>query len=629
MWPKLGPLKEAASLQKHMERLSISHGDLPSDLEWVIRRTAQVVFKDSNRWDAHNKMTKFLPSKSACLQASRRDGGALSMFGPLVPYKSRGPGYFPGPLQLLHHDIESWRSHNFEYCVEEAERTLVESEEEPSCLEVEVLAIPEPGKFRIITKGDGYLYSALQPVQGLLLSDWKKFHASTMEDADLTWKVRMIDQNVDASHWCSVDYEAATDLLKRSATFAVIKSLEDLPMHTLALRSLGAGYASYPDGSRVLAIDGQLMGHPLSFPILCAVNYSVYLCAIQRWEWEVFDSGGDPLPEKEKRRRVRLAKSMRKNVIVNGDDMLFKCSPEFYPVFVRTAADAGFKISQGKQYLSPDAGMINSQVFFRNRFGVMDRIGYLNLQLIKTHSLKKGESLALPTQISRDLGEMVDNCPWALSAIPAAFNRWKGDFFGSHYHPNWYIPVHLGGYGLPLKYAPEGRVRMTRLQREMAAHFIANPALALYRTKGIVFPKLLIGAGALAKWRWDDFEDEDAGDPDVEDSWLNRLALAAQMMNGGKGEDFRAFPLIRKTRFQHKQGLRPVTKEKLQEYWNARFVASCVPGCPQSRSLGLAFLKYRERQEVSWEEYVAKYYVRHGRKRLTAQTLFGNLFDLS
>lgn len=63
--------------------------------------------------------------------------------------------------------------------------------------------------------------------------------------------------------------------------------------------------------------NGQLMGSPLSFPVLCAINFVAYKTALRRY---VTDKGGD----------WSKAENMPLPVRVDGDDILFKTNPEFY-----------------------------------------------------------------------------------------------------------------------------------------------------------------------------------------------------------------------------------------------------------------------------------------------------------
>jgi hypothetical protein len=320
-----------------------------------------------------------------------------------------------GRLPVVAAVVDRWRHRTLRDAFDRAKDRLLVQETDKGvpfvpALDVKILAIPEPGKFRIISKGDGFLYSALQPLQGLLLQAWKRCSASTMLEDDLSSAVQRIDEQLDLPFWCSVDYEAATDLLKRDATLAAFEGLPSrTPFRDLGYLSLMIGRAFYPDGTVKKLSEGQLMGHPLSFPLLCLINLAVYHTSITRWISQ------DPV------RRRTIGLSMLPHVLVNGDDMLFKCERSFYDVFVRTASDAGFKISQGKQYLSPDCCMINSQVFIRRSLRMV-RVGYLNLKLVYGESLKTGSSAATPVQVGKDLSKMVRLCPWTNCAVPFALN---------------------------------------------------------------------------------------------------------------------------------------------------------------------------------------------------------------
>jgi hypothetical protein len=576
-WPALGEVKKKQALDKHMQRLSECHGTLPDDLEGEITRTSLSIFKKTNQRPTEG--SKFMPSGSACLQASRRDGGALSLIKRYTMPLEGPEAAKIGKLPVLNATVNSWRQSSYDQVYAEAVKriTAVDDTGHVAALDVEVVAVPEPGKFRIITKGDGYLYSALQPLQSRMLSDWKGSRAATMLDEDLTERIRQIDHALpDLPLWCSVDYEAATDLLKRDATFAVFRPLYDAPLSDLAWAGFFAGRAKYPDGKVIDAIEGQLMGHPLSFPMLCVINLAVYHTAIRRWVAE--DSS-----------RAKLGVRMWDQVLVNGDDMLFKCSADFYPTFIRTATDAGFKISQGKNYLSPDCCMINSQVYRRTSVhrkvcrGQMKRFGYLNMKLVKGVSLKNGDSEATPTQIGKDLSKMVTLCPWTNCAVPAALGRWKNDWFGPTYHPNWYLPVHLGGFGLDPIHAPD-TFSVTRSQREFAARFVADPRMALYRRKGMNIPTAKL-AGGLCHWRMvpGDYVEREGESRDVDDLWLERLAYAARAHQGAAGVSDKIFV----NHFRPQYRLKPMSELRLLSYWNAQVFAFSVPPCPPIGSIKL------------------------------------------
>jgi hypothetical protein len=147
-----------------------------------------------------------------------------------------------------------------------------------------------------------------------------------MERDDLTARVQEIDAILyDQPYWCSVDYESATDLLKSDATIAAFSALRDGLFGEMGWKSLFTERVWYPTqkGSKRIydrftdVKDGQLMGHPLSFPLLCAINLAVYLLSIDKW----IEAADTP---QERSRRTFLSSALKQCVLVNGDDMLFK-----------------------------------------------------------------------------------------------------------------------------------------------------------------------------------------------------------------------------------------------------------------------------------------------------------------
>jgi len=572
MWPPLGDVKKKAALDKHRGRLSEHRGPLPRDLAETVQNESLRIFGGIEDM----RPTKFMPSGSACLQAPLRKGGALSLAVPFVSDEAESAKI--GKLPVLAATLNQWRSSEISRFSRLAEDRMTQLTEAgtPAGLDVDVVAIPEPGKFRIITKGDGYLYTALQPLQGLMLDCWKKSDFSTMRHEDLTEKVRAIDESLPSDFLlCSVDYEAATDLLKKDATIEAMRHVIGHNADFALLALMGSGRARYPEGEVVEYTEGQLMGHPLSFPLLCVINLAVYHAAILRW---VKAANADEI-----RDRGQWGELMWNKVIVNGDDMFFKCPRDFYPVFLKTASDAGFKISQGKNYLSPDCAIINSQVF-RRIGGHLKRFGYLNLKLIKGNSVKSGESAAIPTQIGREVSKMVSLCYWSGCSVPAAFSRWKEDYHGPGYNPNWYLPVRLGGFGVDRALAPT-TWRVTREQRELAARFVSDPKLALYRSQGesIDFRGL---QGAIANWRVvpGDYVQRESESTEVRDAWLERLAYADRAGRAGRPLGERKY---RCARFSRQYRLKPMSMEGIERYWDAQVFATYLPPCPPLGKLKL------------------------------------------
>lgn len=116
--------------------------------------------------------------------------------------------------------------------------------------------------------------------------------------------------------------------------------------------------------------NGQLMGSPLSFPVLCAINFVAYKTALRRY---VTDKGGD----------WSKAENMPLPVRVDGDDILFKTNPEFYENYWKPAILAiRFTLSAGKNYVSSAFLTVNSEAWRPLSGGRFEKIDYLNTGLV-------------------------------------------------------------------------------------------------------------------------------------------------------------------------------------------------------------------------------------------------------
>jgi hypothetical protein len=161
--------------------------------------------------------------------------------------------------------------------------------------------------------------------------------------------------------------------------------------------------------------------------------------------------------------------------------------------------------------------------------------------------------------------------------LPAIFKRWP--LWQGINHPNWYIPAHLGGFGVDSKYAPEG-YSVTRSQRLTAARFIYDPTLSLFQRKGAKIPTSAV-AGALAKWKYvvGDYVQRDNEMFD-DDPWLARIAYAARA-NRPSPIVSPLVMLITTLRKQAKEyRLKPASLQTIADYSSARMVSVNVPPCP-------------------------------------------------
>jgi len=248
-WPAMSDEKLQQTLDKHKERLSRPYKSIPEGIFKSIRSTSSKVF------GGEMNLTKFAPSPSACLQAPRSKGGASSLFLQFE-FPTVGECARIGKLRAIQHSLTKWRLDQFKLSEEEVAKGIADfMDGNQHILKCCVVAIPEPGKFRVITKGDGFLYTYLQPLQGYLLDAWRSTKYSTMKKADLYQQVNDIDRNVDFfDDWCSGDYEAATDLLNKDACLAALYGLLEYDESNFvmeAIFSMTGSELHYPDGTSI------------------------------------------------------------------------------------------------------------------------------------------------------------------------------------------------------------------------------------------------------------------------------------------------------------------------------------------------------------------------------------------
>lgn len=610
-WSTLSQMSKMIALETH--RIRMENADktpIPRDMVEVLQQVSKEIFRVPPPF-----LTRFMPSPKACLQASFRKGGALSFTQRLDMDLSSLNGDMAriGKLRYLNNKVNEWRTTEFASALRDSlvnfiprvvTKTVVFDKKKikvviPDCREallVKIVPVKDLAKWRIISEGCGRTYTALQPLQGALLGCWKNCPYSTMHADDATTTIRTLDSDwesflkdnkLDSSLFplTSGDYEAATDLLKSESTRLAFGEVVSWPFGWLGWASLQAGTAIYPDGKVANVLEGQLMGHPLSFPLLCVINLSVYRCAIRRWvthngkynEKEIYRTKQFSLFDDKDldgltfRMRVRIGQFMHTRVIINGDDIFFRAARSFSSYFEKAASDVGLKLSVGKNYVSPDVCMINSQIF-RRVAGKMHRFGYLNQTIV----YGKLNSKAQPTQIGNDVNAMVDLCPWTRCTIPLCFRRWGNDWFGPIYRPNWYLPVHLGGFGVKREFAPLGW-KPTLGQRLIAARFIADPRMALYRREGISIKTAEL-SGAIAKWRMvpGSYVPQEFEVTTSSDEWLSRLAYATMAQEGSKEYSDEVF--IKK--FYNNVPLKPISLARLEDYWSAQMFTSLLPVCP-------------------------------------------------
>ncbi len=478
-WPELSESKMLDSVKDHQTYLSTAVPAISGELvECVKKTTRKVVGK------MENLFTKLSPSHNASYASSRKNGGAYAEvvktdYAPPVarPVPSLGARNLPPrkewerpSLMAVTRSVGSWKK-NVRHDVEVMTKELLSSarpapqlgarNRPATLLPVRVQVIPEPGKFRIITAGNGTLYTYLQGLQGELLDKWKKMPCATMREG---WE-KEVESWIAPEGWLwnSGDYKAATDQLNVSSSRAALEEI----LSVVGLEWLETGLCDsiieYPEKNlakglpkKVIQKNGQLMGHPLSFPILCIINLAGLERAIEIGLQEgVIDN--------------RDARFIRQHCKINGDDILFACPPNFVKIWERSASELGLRLSIGKSYSSEQFAMVNNVMFLMGRNGGR-QLGYANQKLIFNFSLKSGsDKEQSPLEIGEGFNTMFENFPMSRAFLSDCVqNRKLEKSYG--YQPNFFVSTKLGGLGVDPKFA-SGPVQLTRVQRQVAALF--------------------------------------------------------------------------------------------------------------------------------------------------------------
>lgn len=353
---------------------------------------------------------------------------------------------------------------------------------EEVALSVETYAICEPLKVRMITKGESLPYWYAKHLQKEMWGYLKRFpqFSLTSEPLNVTHLQNMIQRQkllekrtgifLGFDKLVSGDYSAATDNLKSCYTKIAFESLlsrisnkylpkkvdaDNLRFDLNVFRAvLYNSIVFYPKNSGVNPVfqrNGQLMGSPLSFPILCMVNLLAYKLSMEEYMEEKLTF--EELP-----------------VLVNGDDILFPTNYSHYEIWKKWITEVGFELSIGKNYIHDEFLSINSQGFRYDYITeTFSQISYLNTGLLTGQS-KLSERSAL---------DMLPIGDWYNKVLSNCVNQRVAHNLFLFYHQeriakltfngmlNLFISKQLGGMGF-INYANID-VKYTDFQLKMAS----------------------------------------------------------------------------------------------------------------------------------------------------------------
>jgi hypothetical protein len=209
------------------------------------------------------------------------------------------------------------------------------------------MGLAEALKVRVISRGPAHLYTYMHRLQKILFRELTKFDQFAI-DAPLTvpFLERVVGVVRPGEVWLSGDYKAATNELHPDLSRAVVNRICDRLLLPFDVRT--AFHRAMTDhlvfdescGEAYFQRWGQLMGSPVSFPVLCIIN-----AAMTRYS----------LFPKMKLRACPM--------VINGDDILARTTETAVARWRVCTACAGLAESVGKTYVSDEFFNINSTCY--------------------------------------------------------------------------------------------------------------------------------------------------------------------------------------------------------------------------------------------------------------------------
>lgn len=427
-----------------------------------------------------------IPSLAACYENTRTHGGALNhlrcfqdcYYSPFdisrrifLGYATRKDKFFhPIPIYGLldEEDQERLMRPSLDG---RGQRVMVRRE-----------PILEPFKVRVISKGEAVPYQRAQNFQPFLwsilqLADCFELTGRPLEDEDLEAVLNFGKSSGQHCQIVSGDYAAATDNLHPWLCTVALRRIcfnwgipfeDSLNMLSCLVGHLiddrfGVEYKSDPatgrdfdvlnfdpDGKIYEQIWGQLMGSPVSFPILCIINAAVTRDAMEK-AWE---QGSISLRDKA--------------FLVNGDDVIFTMPSAGYQIWVNTVTSAGLSPSVGKNFVSRRYGVINSQVYdcgscwdYYHHTSYVKKVPLVKMNLVhcgqhETTERRKDANLIIGESLRH--GKTLEGRMWELvkgfsGEIRDRLLKRAYTYAAPHLMKlppvSWVLPKCLGGLGLP------------------------------------------------------------------------------------------------------------------------------------------------------------------------------------
>jgi len=206
-------------------------------------------------------------------------------------------------------------------------------------------AVPTAGKVRLLTVPSA-VEQLLLPFHKVLYDRISRFDWLLRGDA----KPKSFKEfrRVKGEVFVSGDYESATDNLnqhvQKEILRLVLQQCTTVP-NSIRIQSMASLSPDLShDGSVYNVQSGQMMGFPVSFPLLCLVNYLSFKFSV---------------PDRDVPVRI------------NGDDIVFRSTPEVADKWVKGVGVAGLKLSIGKTLIDNSIFTLNSTLFSASDYRVI------------------------------------------------------------------------------------------------------------------------------------------------------------------------------------------------------------------------------------------------------------------
>jgi len=333
----------------------------------------------------------------------------------------------------------------------------------------------EPLKCRVITKGESVPYFVSQTIQRAAWNAMQDMPAAKLTscpvDASMLYGIELMtnDLLLPFDQWVSGDYSAATDGLSLQVNRSCLTEMMNAFGTTdqekeLCMKVLGPHKISYPDRLRngkddglepFVMTNGQLMGSLLSFPVLCAINIAAYWCALEEYTGRKFKKTELP-------------------VLVNGDDILFKANKDFYEVWKKWITRAGFTLSLGKNYISPNFITVNSESWLHRGGSDFRKIDFLNNGLLLQEAQGPMKvplrSCTAEKPLISKLEAVINTSVDPARTFDRVKHHWKKSIaiWTQNGKYNLCAPVEMGGCGLDIDPQVRPNVKFTEFQKLLA-----------------------------------------------------------------------------------------------------------------------------------------------------------------